>query len=71
MKIEKLIADELQCMFLNDSLIGFKEEYINNISRKLRTGEVKIVELVKKDSDLKVKILEALVRISKQKGYYP
>jgi hypothetical protein len=63
MKKEKMIADELQCMFLEEKLLGFNEKYINTITRKLRTGELTIYELVQEDSDLKEKVLEALKRL--------
>ena len=59
MNIEKMIADELQHMFLEGRLKGFKEEYINVITRKLRTGDTSIDELMQKDSVLKEKVLEA------------
>ena len=62
MKIEKLIADELQCMFLEEKLIGINERYINLITRKLRTGEIKLTELIGNDFHLKEKVLEALSR---------
>ncbi|MBT2655851.1 hypothetical protein J7E81_11495 [Bacillus sp. ISL-18] len=63
MKIEKLIADELQCMFLEEKLIDINERYINLITKQLRTGEIKLMELTRDDFDLKEKVLEALLRI--------
>lgn len=63
MRKEKMIADELQCMFLNGELHGFKEEYINFVSRKLRTGEIKLSELVKEDSNIKEKVHIAYERL--------
>ena len=64
MKIEKLIANELQCMFLEGELNGVKEEYVNNITKKLRTGVLSINELIQEDPTLKEKVLEASLRIS-------
>ena len=58
MNKEKMIADELQYMFLEGKLKGFKEEYINFITRKLRTGATSIDELIQ-GSELKEKVLEA------------
>jgi hypothetical protein len=63
MKREKMIADELQCMFLEGKFNGFKEEYINNITKQLRTGEIEISNLLQKHSELKEKILEAFERL--------
>ncbi|SEM22548.1 hypothetical protein SAMN05192533_101495 [Mesobacillus persicus] len=63
MKVEKLIADELQCMFLDGKLEGFKEEYINLVTRKLRIGELALSDLIQNDPTLKDKIIEAEVRI--------
>lgn len=63
MKKEKMIADELLCTFLEEKLLGFKKEYINIITRKLRTGELTINELVQKDSALKEKVEEAIARL--------
>ncbi|MDR4949929.1 hypothetical protein [Neobacillus cucumis] len=60
MNKEKMIADELQHMFLEGKLKGYKEEYINFITRKLRTGDTSIDELLREDSELKEKVLEAL-----------
>jgi hypothetical protein len=62
MKIEKLIADELQCMFLEGMLMGIDEKYINSITKKLRTEEVKLTELVSDDFLLNEKVFEALSR---------
>ena len=59
MNKEKMIADELQHMFLEGKLNGFKEEYINFITRKLRTGDTSIDELMQENSELKEKVLEA------------
>ncbi|MCM3729678.1 hypothetical protein M3226_29350 [Neobacillus cucumis] len=59
MNKEKMIADELQHMFLEGKLKGFKEEYINFITRKLRTGDTSIDQLIQEDSELKEKVLEA------------
>ncbi|MED4224271.1 hypothetical protein [Neobacillus cucumis] len=59
MNKEKMIADELQHMFLEGKLKGYKEEYINIITRKLRTGATCIDELIQEDSDLKEKVREA------------
>jgi hypothetical protein len=63
MKKEKMIADELQCMFLEGRLEGLKEQYINIITRKLRLGHIKIEELLRDDSALKEHVLEASERI--------
>jgi hypothetical protein len=63
MNREKMIADELQHMFLEGRLNGFKEDYINLITRKLRTGDIKLDELLREDFDLKEKVLEASERI--------
>ncbi|MEH7095659.1 hypothetical protein [Neobacillus vireti] len=71
MKLEKIIADELQYMFLNDTLQGFKETYINNITMRLRNGEIKLFDILSDDFDLKDKILEVLVKINKEKLFYP
>ncbi|MBT2658044.1 hypothetical protein J7E81_22865 [Bacillus sp. ISL-18] len=71
MKLEKIIADELQYMFLNDNLHGFKETYINNITMRLRNGEIKLFDILSDDFDLKDQILEALVKIHKEKLFYP
>lgn len=60
---EKMIADELQCMFLEGKLNGFKEEYINQVTRKLRIGDTKLDELLRENSDLKEILLEASERI--------
>ncbi|MGJ7909465.1 hypothetical protein [Neobacillus sp. LXY-1] len=66
MKKEKMMADQLQCMFLEGKLNGFKESYINVITRKLRTGKVSIIELMQEDPILKEKIQEALVLIESE-----
>ncbi|MEH7109421.1 hypothetical protein [Bacillus sp. JJ1764] len=66
MKKEKMMADQLQCMFLEGKLSGFKESYINLITRKLRTGKVSIIELMQEDPILKERIQEALVRIESE-----
>ena len=58
-----MVADELQCMFLEGKLHGFKEEYINTITRKLRIGELPLSDLSREDSELKEKILEASSRL--------
>ena len=71
MKLKKLIADELQCMFLNDDLIGFREEYINDITMRLRNGEIKLFDLMSNEFQLKEKVLEVLVKINKEKLFYP
>lgn len=52
-------ADQLQCMFLEGKLNCFKEEYTNLITRKLRTGDLRICELIQEDSDLKVKVIKS------------
>ena len=62
MRKEKIIADELQCMFLEGNLHGFKEEYINYITRRLRKGNLRIKELMGLNAKLREKVLEALVR---------
>jgi hypothetical protein len=63
MNREKMIADELQHMFLEGKLHGFKEEYINFVTRRLRTGEKTVDELMQEDSKLKEKVLEASERL--------
>jgi hypothetical protein len=45
MRKEKMIADQLQCMFLEGKLNGFKEAYINLITKKLRTGVKKTAKI--------------------------
>lgn len=59
-----MIADELQCMFLEGKLNGVKEEYINLITRKLRTSKITVTELIREDPFLKDKVLEASARIT-------
>ncbi|RVT57223.1 hypothetical protein [Niallia taxi] len=63
MKKEKMIADELQCMYLEGRLVEFDERYINKISRKLRTGDLSLNELIRDDSILKKVVLEAFERL--------
>lgn len=60
MKNEKIIADELQCMFLEGKLNEVKEDYLNLVTRKLRTGDLTITELLKEDLILKEIVLEAI-----------
>lgn len=60
---EKMVADELQSMFLEGLLPGVKEEFVNVISKNLRTGEITIKELLHDHSNLKEKVAEALNRI--------
>ncbi|WP_404328360.1 hypothetical protein [Mesobacillus maritimus] len=69
MKLEKLIADELQSMFLEDRLPGLKEEYVNSITRELRLGIVTLPELIRKDPLLKPNISDAKNRVL-LKDYY-
>jgi hypothetical protein len=63
MNREKMIADELQCMFLEGKLQDFNEVYINSVTKQLRTGEVSFFHLAQEDSDLKGKVLEAFARL--------
>lgn len=65
MKKEKMIADELQFMFLEGKLGGLKEEYINHVTRKLRTGEMTLLELMREHPKLKRKLFEAIYRLQK------
>ncbi|MGM0904897.1 MAG: hypothetical protein ACQEXB_28115 [Bacillota bacterium] len=69
MKLEKLIADELQSMFLEDRLTGLKEEYVNSITRELRLGIVTLPELIRKDPLLEPNISDAKNRVL-LKDYY-
>ncbi|PKR86815.1 hypothetical protein [Heyndrickxia camelliae] len=64
MKVEKLIADELQCMFLEGQLQDFKEDYINFLTRKLWIGEISVNDLIKEEPKIKDKVSDAVSRIS-------
>jgi uncharacterized membrane protein len=64
MQIEKMIADELQCMFLEGELIGIQEQYLNLITRKLRTGKLTLFQLIEQNAIAQDKLLEAQARIN-------
>ncbi|WP_121612435.1 hypothetical protein [Mesobacillus foraminis] len=63
MKKEYLVADELQCMFLEGSLPGIKEEIVNLVSKQLRTGDITIAELIEDYPLFKDKVIQAIERI--------
>ncbi|WP_079508768.1 hypothetical protein [Mesobacillus jeotgali] len=60
---EKMVADELQCMFLEGLLPGIEEVWINILSRNLRNGNLTINDLLCSDALPKEKVDEALNRI--------
>jgi hypothetical protein len=62
-KKEKMVADELQCMFLEGLLPGIEEEYVNMLSKNLRTGILTIHDLLHGKTLSKEKVNEALNRI--------
>ncbi|MCM3586578.1 hypothetical protein M3182_12625 [Mesobacillus maritimus] len=63
MKIEQMIADELQGMFLEGNLNGINEVELNTLTRKLRVGAVTIHELIRDQPLLEEKISVARQRI--------
>jgi hypothetical protein len=63
MENEKMIADQLQCMFLEGKLPGINERYINQLTRKLRTGCLTVDELIDRQLLLKEQVMEAASRV--------
>ncbi|MCM3587809.1 hypothetical protein M3182_18955 [Mesobacillus maritimus] len=64
MNIEDMVADELQCMFLEEKLCGVKEEELNRITRKIRRREITISELIRQHPMMKEKVKDAMLRIA-------
>ncbi|APA01933.1 MULTISPECIES: hypothetical protein [Bacillus] len=60
---ESMIADELHRMFLAGELQITVEEDINNISERLRNGDLNLERLSGEDAIIKETINEALRRV--------
>ncbi|MDQ1852658.1 hypothetical protein [Bacillus stercoris] len=60
---ENLVADELHRMFLAGELQITVEEDINNISEKLRNGDLSLDRLSGEDAFIKETVNEALRRV--------
>lgn len=63
MNKENLVADELHRMFLAGELQITVEEDINNISEKLRNGDLSLDRLSGEDAFIKETVNEALRRV--------
>ncbi len=63
MNKENLVADELHRMFLAGELQITVEEDINNISERLRNGDLSLDRLSGEDAFIKETVNEALRRV--------
>ncbi|SPT94022.1 Uncharacterised protein [Bacillus tequilensis] len=60
---ERMVADELHRMFLAGELQITVEEDINNISERLRNGDLNLERLSGEDAFIKETVNEALRRV--------